>query len=63
MRRDRLRKRRDELGLTQQELADATNISIAQIQRYDDEPDFWQRVFLMAIILLIMLIGQLHRAP
>ena len=37
MRRDRLRKRRDEMGFTQQELADVTSISIAQIQRYEDE--------------------------
>lgn len=37
MRRDRLRQSRDEKGLTQQELADATGISIAQIQRYEDE--------------------------
>lgn len=37
MRRDRLRKRRDEMGFTQQELADVTGISIAQIQRYEDE--------------------------
>lgn len=37
MRRDRLRQRRDEKGYTQQELAEATGISIAQIQRYEDE--------------------------